>query len=67
MQLGVVDQDITVMEVVGVFDRKALVLAIELLDFGSRGFAAILADKAHGHTGCLLRKDVQKRHRHTDQ
>ena len=36
------------MEVVGVLDRKALVLAIELRDFGSRGFAVILADGTQG-------------------
>lgn len=62
MQLGVVDQNIAVVEVVGVLDREALVLAIELLDLGSRGLAAILADETHGHAGRLLRKDVQKRH-----
>ena len=62
MQLGVVDQNITVMEVIRVFDRKALVLTIELLDLGSRGLSAILADEAHGHAGRLLRENVKKRH-----
>ena len=62
VQLGIVNQDVPVVKTVGVLDREALVLAIELLNLGSRGLAAILADKAHGHVGRLLRKDVQERH-----
>lgn len=43
MQFNVVDDEESVVEIVGIGDGEALVLTVELRDFGRRRLAAILA------------------------
>ena len=45
MQLSVVDNEESVVEVVRVGDGETLVLTVELRDFGRRRLAAIFADE----------------------
>ena len=54
MQLDVVDNEKSVVEVVGVGDGEALVLTVELRDFGRCWLATILADKLHLNARALL-------------
>ena len=61
MQLGVVDEDEAVVEVVGVGDGEALILAIEFRNLGRGRLAAILADEANGYARTLLRQHVKGR------
>ena len=60
MQLDVIDDEEPVVEVVGVGDDEALVLAVELSDFGLCRLAAIFADKANLYARPLLRKNLQR-------
>ena len=60
VQLDVVDNEESVVEVVGVGDGETLVLTVELRDFGRRRLAAIFTDKAHLYARPLLRKDLQR-------
>ena len=59
MQLGVVDEDEAVVEVVGVRNRQARILAVELGNFGRRRLTAILADEVNGYAWLLLRQYVK--------
>ena len=61
MQLDVVEEDEAVVEVVGVGDGEALILAIEFRNLGRGRLAAILADEANGYTRTLLRQHVKGR------
>ena len=60
MQLDVVDDEEPVVEVVRVGDGEALVLTVELRDFGRRRLAAIFADEPHLYARPLLRKNLQR-------
>ena len=59
VQLDVVDNEKSAVEVVGVGDGEALVLTVELRDFGRRRLAAIFADEPHLYARPLLRKNLQ--------
>ena len=54
MQFNIVDDEKSVMEIVGVGDGEVLVLTVELRNFGRRRLAAILADEPHLHARTLL-------------
>ena len=60
MQLDVVDDEESVVEVVGVGYGETPVLAVELCDLSRRRHAAILADEPNLDARAFLRKNLQR-------
>ena len=60
MQLHVVNDEESVVEVIGVCDGETLVLAVELCNFGRRRLATILAYESNLDAWALFRKNLQR-------
>ena len=60
MQLHVVNDEESVVEVIGVCDGETLVLAVELCYLSRRRHAAILADEPNLDARPFLRKNLQR-------